>query len=200
MTRVLLAATGIWLAALSAVAVTAQSPTAPRRPVSPLVGSIKEIMQDMVDPASDVVFESVSFEATAAGVVEIRPRTEEDWLKIRASAMVLAEAPNLLKMPGRRVVPAVPVPGQEHEPPAPGDLLPPEIQKAIDRDRATFNRHAQGLQDAALVVLKAIDARDVEALFDAGEALDQACETCHLKYWYPPNAQPNASSLTQRKK
>ena len=153
----------------------------------------------MVDPASDVVFEAVSFEATAAGVVETRPHTAEDWLRIRASAMVLAEAPNLLKMAGRRVVPATPVPGQESEPPAPGDLLPPEIQTLIDRDRATFNRHAQALQDAALVVLKAIDARDVDALFESGETLDQACETCHKKYWYPEGAPLDPSSLSRRK-
>jgi hypothetical protein len=199
MKRALCAATALWLASLAVAVSEAQTPPAARRPPSPLVGSIKEIMQDMVDPASDVVFESVSFEATAAGVVERRPRTDEEWLTIRASALILAEAPNLLKMAGRRVVPAIPVPGQENEPPAPGDLLPAEIQRLIDRDRATFNRHAQQLQDAALVVLKAIDARDVDALFESGETLDQACETCHKKYWYPESAAVDSSSLTQRK-
>jgi hypothetical protein len=40
-----------------------------------------------------------------------------------------------------------------------------------------------------MVALKAIDARDKEALLDSGDAIDQACENCHVKYWYPNEAQ-----------
>ena len=35
--------------------------------------------------------------------------------------------------------------------------------------------------------LAAIDKKDADALSDAGETIDEACEQCHLKYWYPPN-------------
>ena len=28
-------------------------------------------------------------------------------------------------------------------------------------------------------------ARDIEALFKAGDVVDQACEACQLEYWYP---------------
>ena len=35
--------------------------------------------------------------------------------------------------------------------------------------------------------LKAIEAKDVQALFDVGEAIDEACEHCHRHYWYPPD-------------
>ena len=31
------------------------------------------------------------------------------------------------------------------------------------------------------------DKKDAEALSDAGETIDEACEQCHLKYWYPLN-------------
>ena len=27
--------------------------------------------------------------------------------------------------------------------------------------------------------------KDVKALFDASGDLDEACEACHLEYWYP---------------
>jgi len=30
-----------------------------------------------------------------------------------------------------------------------------------------------------------VKRRDVKELWDAGENLDQACENCHLEYWYP---------------
>ena len=35
------------------------------------------------------------------------------------------------------------------------------------------------------LLLKAVDAKNVEGIVDAGDKLDKACETCHLKYWYP---------------
>ena len=42
---------------------------------------------------------------------------------------------------------------------------------------------AHRLQDAAAESLKAIDAKDVTALLNAGETLDAACESCHREYW-----------------
>jgi cytochrome c556 len=43
------------------------------------------------------------------------------------------------------------------------------------------------LHDAGMKALAAIDKKDADALSDAGETIDEACEQCHLKYWYPPN-------------
>jgi len=40
-----------------------------------------------------------------------------------------------------------------------------------------------------MVALKAIDAKNVMGLLDAGEGIDNACENCHLKYWYPLSKQ-----------
>lgn len=192
----------VWALLLVGLNLRAQAPSRPARPASasPLTASIQELMLDLVDVSADVLFESVSYESTAAGVVETRPRTNEDWLTLRRHAVIVAESANLLKMPGRRVAPASPIPGHEGEPPGPEDLPPAEIQKLIDRDRATFNRLAQGLQDAARAALKTIDDRNVEALFESGEQLDQACENCHIRYWYPPNVKPDPASLSQRGK
>jgi len=30
-----------------------------------------------------------------------------------------------------------------------------------------------------------VEAKDKEALLEAGDAIDQACESCHFTYWYP---------------
>jgi hypothetical protein len=207
-----------WFAGLTATVVAgnialAQQPAATARPqpatsaARPTVppastgqhtfGTIKEIMQTIVDPAADILFDSVSYNVTSAGIEEIQPRTKEDWLNVRRNALMLAEASNLLKISGRKVAPAQPIPGLENEPPGPEDLSPPEIQRLIDRDRASFNRLAQGLGEAAQVALKAADARSVDQLFDSGDEIDRACENCHLKYWYPKGQAP--TNLTQRK-
>jgi hypothetical protein len=181
----------------AASSVSAGKPTVASRYV--VIGSIKELMQGIVDPAADVLWEAVSYDVTAAGVVEHVPKTDEDWYAVRRQALLLAEATNLLRMPGRKVTPAKPIPGMENEPPGPEDLTPAQIQVLIDRNPAKFGRLAQGLSDAARLALKAADARSVDALFAAGDAIDQACETCHLTYWYPAGKKPG-TPLSQKKK
>jgi hypothetical protein len=145
------------------------------------VASIKEIMAGIVDPTSKVLFNAVSVEATQAGTKTKAPETAADWALVRRNAVILAEAGNLLKMAGRRAEPA----GAATET-SPENLTPAQIQAAIGQDRAGFNRFAQGLTDAALAALKAIDAKSTDGVSDAGEKLDSACENCHLKFWYPP--------------
>jgi hypothetical protein len=62
---------------------------------------------------------------------------------------------------------------------------PEEIQKLLDADRPSFIRRARRLQDAAALAMKAVDAKDKNALFHAIDDIDKACENCHLHYWYP---------------
>src|SRR5438094_90123 len=66
---------------------------------------------------------------------------------------------------------------------------PPQMEKLINDDRASFIKLARALQDAGATALKAIDAKNAEGLLDAGETIDTACENCHLKYWYPLDQQ-----------
>jgi cytochrome c556 len=62
---------------------------------------------------------------------------------------------------------------------------PEDIQKLLDTDSSTFFRRAQRLQDAASVAMKAVDAKDKDALLVGLDGIDKACESCHLRYWYP---------------
>jgi hypothetical protein len=192
------------------------TPTAPTRPstttktVAPnhatggagydLVGSIREIMQSIVDPSSDFLFDSVAVSITAAGTKETAPKTEEEWAAVRHQALTLAEAGNLLKIPGRRVQSLVPIPGAEAETPGPEDLTPDQVQALLNRTRPDFNNFAQKLTDAAMIALRAVDKRDVDGLFDAGDSIDTACENCHLMYWYPGEKKPDAADLSRRNK
>ena len=87
----------------------AHAASAPATPTTPkAIGSIKEIMDGIVDPTAEVLFDAVSYESTAAGITQIKPTTDEDWAKVRRHALLLAEVTNLLRMPGRRVAPANP--------------------------------------------------------------------------------------------
>ncbi len=145
--------------------------------------TIKDIMDSIVDPSADYLWDSVATIVTRKGTEEKRPRTPEDWKNVRRRAIALAEATNLIIMDGRKVA----HPGEQSENPG-IELGPEEIQGLIDADRATLIERAHGLHDAAMKALAAIDKKDVDGLSDAGETIDEACEQCHLKYWYPPNA------------
>jgi cytochrome c' len=144
------------------------------------IATIKDIMDSMVDPSGDFIFESVVQIADENGIREKAPKTDEEWAEVRRHAMVLLEAPNLLTMEGRKVA----QPGEKAENPQ-VELHPEDIQKLIDKDRPSFIRRARRLQDAAAEILKAVEAKDKDALFHAIESIDKACESCHLHYWYP---------------
>jgi hypothetical protein len=142
--------------------------------------TIKDIMDSMVDPSGDALFESVVQIADEKGIREKFPETDEEWANVRNHALVLLEAPNLLTMEGRRVA----AHGETSKNPE-VELQPEQIQKLIDEDRPSFLKRARRLQDAATAALTAVDAKDKDALFHAIEKVDKACENCHLHYWYP---------------
>jgi hypothetical protein len=170
------------------------SPAKPASPISapmpsgPLWGdltpvvSVKELMRDMIDPLSDNIFRSVSIVVTDAGIVETAPTTEEDWDKIRIGAVTLAEGAYLLKVP-RPFAP----PGDENnsfgdDPP---ELSPAAILAKVQHDPVLWNAKIEALRNVARAVLEIVKKRDAPALWDAGEDLDNACEGCHLEFWYP---------------
>ena len=142
--------------------------------------TIEDVMRHIVDPAADAVWESVVTDVTADGVVEHVPETDEDWEALRGHALTLVEATNLLMMTGRPVA----APGSRSE--MPGiDLEPEQIEALLAADRTAWDAFVAGLRGSGLEVLSAVEARDVDALLVSGDALDLACENCHLRYWYP---------------
>ena len=60
-----------------------------------------------------------------------------------------------------------------------------QIQALIDRQRPSFVAHAQILHAAAMEAVHAIDAHNLDGISEAGGAIDAACESCHLQFWYP---------------
>ena len=65
-----------------------------------------------------------------------------------------------------------------------------EIQQKIEADRAAWTRHTTALIEQARRALEYARARDVKGVFDVGGPLDEACENCHLVYWYPNAPKP----------
>ena len=161
---------------------------APKPPAQELLGelrpivSVKELMEDLIDPLSDNIFEAVGTEVNMKGIIETEPRNDADWAKVRSGAVALAEGVNLLKIP-RPFAPAGDL--NKSEGPNAPELSPDAIKAKVNADKALWNKHIEELRAVALSVLEIVKRKDVPALFDAGGQLDKACENCHLEYWYP---------------
>ena len=120
--------------------VSAQAP----EPASPLksVGTMSELMLDLIYPTSDQIFY----------VARNEKKTVKDWNEIRQSALMLAEAANLLMAENRA------------------------------RDKDQWMKDAKLLWEVgnkAFVLAKAKDEPGMEAL---NAELYEACQSCHVHY------------------
>lgn len=163
---------------------------APAIPFQP-DASIQDLMVNVVDHNADILWESVAVVSSEKGVDERQPRTDEQWAEVRAAAIGLAEATNLLMIPGRKVAHEGSV-LQDSE--VEGILKAEQIQALIDGDRTKFASKALALHAAALDALAAINAKDATKLSEVGGAIDEACEQCHTTYWYPDQNYPTGAA------
>jgi hypothetical protein len=151
------------------------------------VATVRDLMQSVLDPSSDAIWQSVATTVTGSGLEERRPKTDEEWTVLRGHALRLMEVSNLLQMPGRPVA----RPGEKSS--YPGiELGPEEIQAEIDKDLPGWIARAKALREAVAPSLAAIEAKDAQKLEQVGETIDTACENCHLEYWYPNSPGPPA--------
>lgn len=155
-------------------------------PVQKPIGTIREVMHQVVEESAQAIFDSVAITVSAAGTVEKEPRTQEEWDALEHWALRLAEAPNLIKVAGRRVA----RPEEEKTSAGPTELPPIEIQAKIEANPELFYKYADDLQNVAVEALTAVKGKSVQGLFDVGEKIDVACENCHLEFWYPAEKKP----------
>src|SRR3954469_21487228 len=164
------------------------TPPAPAAPPYHPVASIREVMNSVIDPNVDVVWNAVKTDIDHGKQIEHAPKTDDDWAMVRHSAITVAEGANLLMMPDRAVAP----PGAGSL--APGiELAPDQVRALIDKNPAGFAQFARSLQDSLQPAIAAIDKKDALALFEAGDKIDEVCESCHQVFWYP---QSGASAPT----
>ncbi len=142
--------------------------------------SIEEIMEAIVMPAAQGVWDAVAVDVTEHGTIEKKPQTDEDWEKLREVAIALAESTNLVIVPGRHAA----RPGAHSENPE-SELEPEQIDALLKSQRAAFVAHAEVLHAAAMEAVHAIDAHNIDGISEAGGTIDAACESCHLQFWYP---------------
>jgi len=149
--------------------------------MTPVV-SVKEFMRDLLDPAADNIFDAVKIVTTKSGTVEKLPKTDEDWERLRIGAVTIAEGVYLLKVP-RPFAP----PGDQNNSTGPDatELSPAQIKAKLDADPVLWNAKIEALRNVGLEVLEIVKKKNTAELWEASYNLDQACESCHIQYWYP---------------
>ncbi len=114
--------------------------------------SVTEVMTLVLEPASDILWDSGGWVMDAAGYEELYPTTDDGWAFVRAQAAVVVESGNMLALPGR----------------------------AEDND--AWMIYSNGLSEAGVLAMEAAAAQDKEAFFQAGAQLYSVCTACHQAY------------------
>jgi hypothetical protein len=131
--------------------------------------------------------------ATINGTEEKLPRTEEEWDEVFRAAIALAESPNLLVTPGRRVS----APEQENSSDGPEELTPKQIQAKIEANPDLWLKHVAELQNVGKETMQIVTSKNTKGLFEVGEKIDRVCENCHLEFWYPGKAAAKPADPTK---
>jgi hypothetical protein len=143
------------------------APGAASRPQSQVHGDLRQVMRGILFPNSNVVFfaqgtDPAGVPKDADGTTSVNPLASVygGWEAIENSSIALAEAANLLTIPGRTCANGKPVPVAN----------------------ADWQRFVQGLRDAGMASYKAAQSKDMDKMLDAADTLTNACSDCHDVY------------------
>jgi len=112
----------------------------------------QQIMSLVLEPASDILWDSAGWVMDAAGYEDLYPTTDEGWDFVRAQAAIVVESGNMLALPGR----------------------------AEDSD--AWMIYSEGLSEAGLLAMKAAAEQNEDDFFQAGAQLYSVCTACHQAY------------------
>lgn len=172
------AAVALFVTGAAMVAVQAQAPAAPKpaaaKPAAAASaaryrthGNLNQVMRGILFPASNVVFAAQS-EDFLKIQQDKDPSLSTDplksvynsWTAVEDSGYALAEAANLLMIPGRVCSNGKPAP-------------------VANADWAKF---VSGLRDAGMEAVKAAKAKNQDAMLDVSDKMTSACAACHDVY------------------
>ena len=151
------------LAALAAVSCSRPAPKA-AQPAFDLSLDMKEVMGHVIDPGAWAFWHASGENITRTGVESLTPKTEEAWEAAESGAAQVAEAGNLLLIPGYM------------------------------RDTTDWPRFSRQLIKAGLDGKAAAEAHDPRRMFTTGAAIYQVCTGCHAKYVIPAAAEAEAQA------
>lgn len=140
-------------------------------PASQVHGTLAQVMKGVLFPSSNVVFAAqnvnpadVTPAADPATATDPLASAYGKWEAVENSGLAIAEAANLLTIPGRKCSNGRDVPLQN----------------------ADWPMFVQGLREAGMTVYKAAQSKNQENILTAADTMTTACSNCHEKYREKP--------------
>jgi hypothetical protein len=141
-------------------------------PATQVYANLGQLMKGILFPSSNVIFAAQNENPNDVPPAK-DPSTATNplassygkWQAVENSGLAIAEAANLLMIPGRKCANGLDVP----------------LRNA---DWAGF---VQGLRDAGMKAYKAAQSKNQDNILDAADAMATACANCHDKYREKPN-------------
>lgn len=170
----------LFVAALSSGSVNAQEPSKPSvhagpqkstTPAPQASANLAQLMRAIMFPNSNVIFfaqDKNPADVKSAGdpslATDPLSGTFGGWAAVENSSLALAEAANLLTIPGRVC----------------------SNGRAVPVKNPDWLKFVQGLREAGMASYKAAQAKSNDKMLDAADAVTTACSNCHDRYREKP--------------
>lgn len=145
-------------ASLLAVACSPHESHAIAPPTEEQALAAQSFMKTTLEPAAEDVWDSVGYIVDFEGEHDLSPKTDQEWNDVVGDIDTLE-----IVLAGLKTAP-------------------------FAWDEATWGGYVDQVVVAVEQNRSAAVAHDVDAMFEAGEVLDQACESCHLHFEEGENA------------
>ncbi len=137
------------------------------KPATKVYANLAQLMRGIMFPNSNVIFfaqdknpDEVKPSGDRSLATDPLSGTFGGWAAIENSSLALAEAANLLEIPGRVCSNGLPVPVNNPD----------------------WSRFVQGLRDAGVASYKAAQSKSNDKMLDAAGVVTEACSNCHERY------------------
>jgi hypothetical protein len=142
------------------------------QPQAQVAGNLLYVMRSILFPNSNIIFDTQTNDPGApkkdaggppgagAGASAAFANIYTGWPAVESSAVALAEAANLIMLPGRVCSNGKPVPVEQED----------------------FKKFNQGLREAGLAALKAAQSKSQDAMVEVSGTVADACAACHEVY------------------
>jgi hypothetical protein len=163
-----LVATGLMMAAVHA---QAPAPT------------IHAAMKNVVAPQAQILWDVGNEAMDDNGTPDAKRLSAAQWAQLAAAGQKVKDMSLALAMADhiKVVAPAAAIQGEGD----PNSSSAVQVQGFVDADPTGFADQARKLAAVADDFVAAAKARDAAKLGLASGNLDQVCEDCHMRYWYP---------------
>ncbi|HEU4624172.1 MAG TPA: hypothetical protein VFS52_05375 [Steroidobacteraceae bacterium] len=150
--------------------------------------NLHELMKNVVAPQAQVVWDVGNQAMDDQGNPDGSKLKPADWAKIAAAAGKVKQASQTLAQADHVMAAG---PGQKIEGEGTPDAFgAKDVQKILDAEPKVFRAFAQQLTASMDEVIAAAQKKDATQLADVSGRLDQVCEACHVKFWYPNQETP----------